>query len=380
VNEDDSTQALEDEATPSSVGRVRELERFALARLPSMQLADGLFCQQVQVENGCRPEGSSLRYTLIILIGLLRAEEHGIAQPFHLGGLRATVLSRLNSEEAAPGDFGLALWAESRMEGSALEELAGALAARLERGRGLSPLMTMELAWMLMGLVEATARSGIGRGEELLEEIRTSLLDDRNPGSGLLTHTSRGPRRRFPHFADQIYAALALSQLARAREDAEALSACRAIADRLVEAQMIDGAWPWIYDPVRGTVVEPYELYSVHQDSMAMIGLHGVSQATGDPRYHLAAVSGLEWNYGNNVLGVEMVDRERGLINRSIRRKQRLHRVQQARNAASVYAKARPKLPGPEGLEVNRTMRPYHLGWILEAWAGREELADIEHR
>ena len=28
---------------------------------------------------------------------------------------------------------------------------------------------------------------------------------------------------------------------------------------------------------------------------------------------------------------------------------------------------------GPD--EVERAMRPYHLGWILEAWAGREELA-----
>jgi hypothetical protein len=343
-----------------------------------MQLGNGIFCHEIRLENNCRPEGRSLRYTLIVLIGLLRAEEHGIAQPFHLGGLRAAVLSRLNSEDPTPGDYGLALWAESRMDGGAVEELAAAMAIQLQRGRGLAPLMTMELAWMLMGLVEAGARSDIGNGESLLEGIRGSMLGQRNPGSGLLTHTTRGPRKRLPHFADQIYAALALSQLARVRDDAEALSACRAIGDRLVEAQMGDGAWPWIYDPVHGTVVEPYELYSVHQDSMAMMGLHGVSQATGDPRYRRAAVAGLEWSYGANVLGVEMLDRPNGLIYRSIRRKGHLRRVQQARNAASVYAKARLRLPQPESLEVNRTMRPYHLGWILEAWAGREELAAIE--
>jgi hypothetical protein len=27
-------------------------------------------------------------------------------------------------------------------------------------------------------------------------------------------------------------------------------------------------------------------------------------------------------------------------------------------------------------LEINRTTRPYHLGWMLEAWAGREMEAD----
>ena len=47
------------------------------------------------------------------------------------------------------------------------------------------------------------------------------------------------------------------------------------IGDLLLQNQMPNGAWPWIYDPIRGTVVEPYELYSVHQDSMAMIGMHG---------------------------------------------------------------------------------------------------------
>ena len=28
-------------------------------------------------------------------------------------------------------------------------------------------------------------------------------------------------------------------------------------------------------------------------------------------------------------------------------------------------------------LELNRTCRPYHLGWILEAWSGREEFAQL---
>jgi hypothetical protein len=367
------TGAAPGEADP--VERVRELERFALARLPSMQLADGVFCHQVGVEGGCRPEGRSLRYTLIVLIGLLRAEEHGFDHPFHTGALRTTVLSRLDSEELTAGDIGLAIWAESRMDGTAVEELIGVLEARLEAGRGLGPLMTMEAAWILIGLVEAAARGETAAGERLLAMIRNSLLASRSPGSGLLTHVERGPRRRFPHFADQIYAALALSELARVREDGEAREACRALGDRLLAAQMLDGAWPWIYDPVRGTVVEPYELYSVHQDSMAMIGLHGVSEATADPKYRLSAVSGLAWNYGNNVLGAEMFDRGTGLIHRSIRRRQRLHRASQARNAARAYTGTRPRLPGPEGLELNRTMRPYHLGWILEAWAGREHLA-----
>ena len=185
----------------------------------------------------------------------------------------------------------------------------------------------------------------------------------------------RGRRKRLPHFGDQIYSVLALSQLARIRDDGDARDAARSIGDLLLENQMPNGAWPWIYDPLRGTVVEPYELYSVHQDSMAMIGMHGLSEATGEPRYRDVAVRGLDWNYGGNELGAQMFDPEAGMIYRSIRRKQRFARARQARNAAATYLRAAPRLADPEELEVNRAMRPDHLGWLLEAWAGREHLA-----
>ena len=70
-----------------------------------------------------------------------------------------------------------------------------------------------------------------------------------------------------------------------------------------------------------------------------------------------------------------MFDPGAGMIYRSIRRTQRFARVGQARNAVAAYAHAKPRLAPASRLEVNRTMRPYHLGWILEAWAGKEELA-----
>lgn len=361
---------------PDHVARVRELQRFALARLPSMQLADGSFCAEMNAERGCRVSGHSLRYTLIVLIGLLRADEHGVEHPFHLGALRTRVLSELGSDELTPGDFGLALWAESRADGAATEEIVDALLRSLPSGPNpFARLITMEVAWILIGLTEAGARGDLGAGERLAEAAGSELLGARNPGSGLLTHVARGPRRRFPHFADQIYGLLALCQVARQREDAAALNAARKLGDRLLAVQMGDGAWPWICDPLRGTVVEPYEIYSIHQDSMGMMGLHGVSDLTGDQRYRMAAVAGLDWNYGRNVLSQQMLDPETGMIFRSIRRKQGMRRVQQAGNAARAYLHARPSFAAPAALEVNRTMRPYHLGWILEAWAGREHLA-----
>jgi hypothetical protein len=366
-------------AAADRIEQVRELERFALRRLPSMQLADGVFCHEIRAGEG-RPRGRSLRYTLIVLLGLLRAEEHGIEHPFHLGALRSRILSELDSPQLGPGDLGLALWAESRGGGDAVHELVRALRQRLERS-GIDGLISMEVAWILTGLTEAGARGDLGAGEAILDACRGQLIEVRRPRDGLVTHVAgRGRRRRFPHFVDQIHSALALTQLARIRDDGAARDAARSIGDLLLENQMPNGAWPWIYDPIRGTVVEPYPLYSAHQDSLAVIGMHGLTEATGEPRYRETAVRSLDWNYGNNELGVQMFDREVGMIYRSIRRKQRLQRARQARNAAAAYLGAAPRLASREELEVNRTMRPDHLGWLLEAWAGREELAGVATR
>ena len=354
--------------------RVRALEHFAIEKLPALQLSDGAFCRQVSAEGNRRPEGRSLRYTLIVLIGLLRAEEHDFEHSLHTGGIRARIESDLSSEELTPGDLGLALWADSRMEASWVAPLVGALRRSAAGSSRIGSLASMEVAWILTGLVEAGVRVDLGEGEELLGAARAQLLQ-RRPGGHLIAHVARGPRRRLPHFADQIYSLLALSQLARVREDAEALEAALALGRKLVELQMPNGAWPWICDPLRGTVVEPYELYSIHQDSMAVMGLHNLSQASGDPSFRAAALRGLDWNYGENELGAQMFDPEAGMIYRSIRRSRRFARAGQARNAAAAYAHVKPKLAPASRLEVNRTMRPYHLGWILEAWAGKEELA-----
>ncbi|HKG36932.1 MAG TPA: hypothetical protein VKA89_10900 [Solirubrobacterales bacterium] len=374
----DTAQGSDPAGSPDEVARVRELERFAIARLPTMQLADGLFCHEVAVENGCRPAGRSLRYTLIVLIGLLRAEDAGVDHRFHLGALRSRVLSELDSDGLTPGDFGLALWAEARMDGSAADELVAGLARRLSGPSGLEALISTEVAWIALGLSESEAWGETGEGERILSGAREQLVVKRRTESGLLLHSSRGPRRRFPNFATQIYGILALSYLARARGDDEALQVAREAGDRLLALQMPDGAWPWIFDAQRGTIVEPYEIYSVHQDSMAPMGLGALTHVTGDLRYRSAAVYGLGWIFGRNDLGAEMLDRETGMLYRSIRRRERLDRAYLYGRTAASYLKPPRVKDARRMLEVNRTDRPYHLGWVLEAWAGREHLAALE--
>ena len=170
------------------VARVRELERFALARLPSLQLGDGVFCHHVEAGEP-RPQGRSLRYTLIVLLGLLRAEEHGLETGFHLGALRSRLLSELGSEELSSGDMGLALWAESRAGGDAAPELVAALRSRLDEG-GLDGVISMEVAWIVIGLTEAGARGVASAAASRSSPPRASSSSPRGAATAVWSLTS----------------------------------------------------------------------------------------------------------------------------------------------------------------------------------------------
>jgi hypothetical protein len=207
------------------------------------------------------------------------------------------------------------------------------------------------------------------RAERHARDAVAHHLERAETPSGLFRHTDAGRRARLPNFATQIYGVLALARSARLRDDDRALAAARRAADRLVELQRHDGAWPWIYDVERASVVEPYELYSVHQDAMAPMALDELAAATGDGAYREAALRGAEWIWGRNELGVQMLDREAGILHRSIRRRRPLDRLLLYANTASALA-SRPWFAGDARLlELNRSDRPYHLGWVLEAWA-----------
>ena len=53
---------------------------------------------------------------------------------------------------------------------------------------------------------------------------------------------------------------------------------------------------------------------------MAPMALLELSEVTGEPRYRDAAIRGLDWIFGQNDLGREMLDRDAGILYRSIRR------------------------------------------------------------
>jgi hypothetical protein len=354
-------------------GDIRDLVALAVAGLRTMERDDGIFCLEV-VPGSDAPLGESLRYTLMTAIGLTKATRAGYDHGFDVDRIRAELLHRVDSPALAPGDLGLYLWLDALHGAPAGEMLTTKLRERLDASGGLTRREGMELGWIVYGLALAAADGDVS---PLLRESLDVLLVRNQAPSGLFHHYATGSfRRRFPNFATQIYSVLALATVAKHELDERAAPAARRGADRLLELQRPNGGWPWVFDTATGRVVEPFHVYSVHQHAMAPMGLLQLAEAVGDDRYAAAAVRGVPWIYGDNELRRTMVDQRRSVVYRSIRRRSLLGPGALAVNTAAAAA-VRRRVWGDVGpLELNATCRPYELGWLLEAWCGRESVVD----
>ena len=353
---------------------IRELIWMALDILPRLYCPrQRLFCSY-QKSDGERV-GVSARYSLICAIGLHRATQAGYGHPFDLHALY---------EQAAHGhltsaaDTGLMLWVGSLIGRKENPEIYRDLTGRLN-SRDILKMTGMELGLSLSGLVSYGRQGGAGEGlssaKKLVEFILARCV---HPRSHLFYHTGgRTLRRTFPNFASQVYLMHGLAQYAA--EDSRAVQTAINCAESLCSLQRPDGGWPWLYR-ASGSVVEDYEIYSVHQDAMLPMAFLEVGKASSDPhRYREPVVRGLRWLNRANELQFDMIDRAAHIVHRSIRRRAPFHKVALGLNTLCSFFVNHP-LFSSSGfpVEINRTDRPYHLGWILYAWCGREDLFEPE--
>jgi hypothetical protein len=351
---------------------IRNLLDPAILALGAMVTPSGLCCYEVD-EDDPPLKGESARYTLVALLGLLKAEADQREVPVDLEQLREAVDNRIARSEIGAGDLGLRLWVEARSPRGHAEALVARLESALETA-GIARLIGTELAWVILGLATISERTETPSVRRLLGRALDQLVDGNRGASGLFLHSGRGLRRRFPNFATEIYGILALAVVACLGIDDRALGAGKRAADVLLSLQLSDGAWPWLFDADRGIVVEPYGIYAVHQHGMAPMALSELSKASGDPRYAAAAEAGLQWALGANELRQHMMPLERGMTYRSIRRKPPLNRLYLYANATSVATLRRRAFGiGSSTVELDRTCRPYELGWLIEAWSDRRE-------
>ena len=366
--------------TPRSTTRnddVRRLIEFATEGLvPMLDPQQQLFCYRLKkTEQGMVREAISRRYTMMTLLGLHQLEVGGGTSPFEKS-LFVRLLSDLTWVDNI-GDLGVLLWLCAKVFPERLSELKALLDLRhaLYSYRDARRGSTMELAWFLTGLSYwAQARPDeLARIHSLT--FRTYKMLTKNQGvHGFFGHMASSAsvagvlRGRTGTFADQVYPIYALTQFAATYQYEPAAGRALKCAGALCDAQGPSGQWWWHYDAGSGRVIEGYPVYSVHQHAMGPMALFALDDLL-HRDFTPWIYKGLDWINFNNELGMNMEDASSGVIWRCIfKTKRPLGRYLKA--ALGHYGES-VQTARPGSLSIAFECRPYELGWLLYAFAGR---------
>jgi hypothetical protein len=353
----------------------------ALSALPRMlDPRTGVFVFTVRPSG---PAGQSLRYSCITAIGLTAAMRAGFEPRLDLDRLVLGISERWR-EIVNPGELGLLLWCLSDHHQQLTPTHDEVLAHIPTTADSLADLTSTELGWLVSGL-SRMAQLAPTRGDLAVraQTAYRALRANQVKATGLFCYGGRagGPvlrrlRRQLGFFDSQVYGIHAGVDYHRAFDNRTALAMAERCAEQIVTAQGPLGQWAWHYDVRTGAVVDRYPVYSVHQHGMGPMALRAVADATGR-RFDDAIERSVTWIFGANELGETMIDADRGVIWRSIRRRVAhgrlihvfkllsLARLQRARERLARMVNTRGHL------ERDLECRPYELGWLLMALARR---------
>lgn len=319
--------------------------------------------------------GASLRYAAISQIGIAKWRMFHPEDGPLLPDLWARIVNNRDKSNHI-GDYGLGLWAGILSEADDSDIFAKLLSDGW-RSRADS-CNAVELGW----IVQACALAVRNRSE--LESISKPILDEARerlmrlfvPGSGLFQRHdrpgfSRAVSRRVACFADQVYPIIALSNYGKAFDNRDCIDYAAEAVERICGFQGPLGQWWWHYDTKAGKISEEYPVFSVHQDAMAPMAILAGDRASGaDHRKNIEL--GMRWLLGNNELDTNMLLDEAGAIWRDIEKREP-GKLSRNLRAALCTAGLGPlhRFAGKccLGFRINYECRPYHLGWILYAWA-----------
>ncbi len=320
----------------------------------------------------------SLRYTINVLAGLQRAQEHRHLQ-WDVEGELDRFLYLHGQHVTNAGDKGLLLYVAAHGHSKHQYRLFTEVRERVGQSGQLRGLNLQDVSWMLSGLTEYASASqqseAVKVAEELFRYIDRYFL---NKDTMLPFHSLSLSRRPFTNFGGIVYFLKALAEYAAAFNNKYAEVMFKEGTSKILEFQGPRGEWPWFYNVFDSKVVDWYPIYSVHQDSMAMLfllpavdlGVAGAAQAI-ERSY--------SWLFGNNQLGTPMmITSPQFFIYRCLRRRGSLERPK--RLARSTLLSAVGKSAGfatNRQVEVVRHGRSYHPGWILFAWSPRNDFTEF---
>jgi hypothetical protein len=378
--------------------RVKQIVDLSLRSLKQMYHEECLrFCYTIAKE-APNDRVPSFRYTAITLIGLCAAQELRVPVPFPLDEICADLAAR-SPAEVDLGNKALSLWAALNMRSSgaemALESVLNHSGFVATCAEGL--VRSTELAWTVYSLAKAwtdVTTSGGVLGRTALDHVKTRLEEglrvlrsQRNGKTGLfacagIPHGSGRFRDRMKtttgFFDSQVYGAMALAEAGKTLEDGALLKEARETIGTILRLQGSGGEWPWHYDIRSGAIIDPYPIFSVHQDGMGPMMLLDVGESL-KMDFQPAVERSLQWIFGDNELNVSLIDENMELIWRGIRRKGLSQYALQASRVLHYYEMPAVAqwVNSVPGVTIQYECRPYHLGWALYAFCRRSQFSDF---
>jgi hypothetical protein len=313
---------------------------------------------------------SVIRYTINSLLGIQKAKSL-YKLNWDLNQILNNFISKNAHRITNPGDKGIFLYILSTSRHEKKDSYAKELLDILIERKLWSELSLQDISWAFLGLIKYIELNNDSSIKESVEKL-FKYIDEYflNKDTFIPYHNLRLWRKAFVSFGAVTYYLLSLYEYSRVYNDQYAKSIFKECCLRIMSLQGEYGEWPWFIDTKTGKVLDWYEGYSVHQDSMAMLFLFpainlGIEEAKS------SIIKSYKWLFGANELGVRMLTRRPFFIYRSIRRKEKWEREKRFLRATVLHVlnKSGKKLDSSY-LEINRECRSYHLGWILFVWSG----------
>jgi hypothetical protein len=357
------------------VKRMCDVAKAGLARCYAGDVESLPHTLRTNRQNEIIPDGFNIRYAAISQIGIAHWRMAHPDDTEELPDLWPKISDNFKNMTHI-GDLALSVWAGAQSHADNCERFAQAL-KKCWHSQSDS-CNAVELGWVVQACIIAQQQAGCVNTslQAVLDDAYGRLLMLFDPAANLfLRHHRTGLRemvsRRISCFADQVYPIIALSHYGTCFDDRRSLEVAAHAAEQICRYQGKLGQWWWHYDVSGGKVCEEYPVFSVHQDSMAPMAIRASDMAS--MQDHSKEIKlGLFWLFGNNELEVPLVHTGQGIIWRSIERREPDKLSRKLRSLCAVAGlSGLHRLAGRciRGLRINRECRPYHLGWILYAWA-----------
>jgi hypothetical protein len=317
-------------------------------------------------------EDRSTRYTLINLLGLHKSKKHNIPIQINLNNVLAKHISDADIYNSI-GDLGLLLWATALISPESISDISTKINFNniLEKYKDAKSKQTMELSWLLTGLLLASTNSDKFKNSigDLTQKV---FLEIRNNygGVGIFKHQGNNTivgkfRNNVASFADQVYPIYAFALYSKYMKNEDALVISKQCALKICEHQGQRGEWMWHYNSSTGKVISKYPVYSVHQDAMAPMALFAIQDAS-NTNFEEYIFKGLDWLVESNSLSANMIDGDLNAIWRAISPGKIPRKLKSILSVLGIKTNEEY-----DNLEIVKECWSYHLGWILYAFSGR---------